>query len=63
MNLSMKEQLRQWKKDHQEVKQEWKKEKQPQKKQEKLSEREWKEITGMGRARYGRAKGGAFRQK
>ncbi|MGG3450204.1 hypothetical protein [Domibacillus aminovorans] len=63
MNPSLKEQLKQWKKDHQEVKRERKKEKPLQKKQENLSERDWKEIMGMGRARYGRAKGGAFRQK
>ncbi|OKL37010.1 hypothetical protein [Domibacillus mangrovi] len=63
MNPPMKEQLQQWKKDHQEMKQERKKEKPPQKKQEKLSERDWKEIMGMSRTRYGRAKGGAFRQK
>ncbi|WP_018392945.1 hypothetical protein [Bacillus sp. 37MA] len=63
MNPSLKEQLEQWKKDRQKVKQERKKEKPPQKKQEKLSERGWKEIMDMGRARYGRAKGGAFRQK
>jgi hypothetical protein len=52
MNPSMKEQL-----------QKLKQEKPPQKKPERLSERDLKELVGMDRTRYGRAKGGAFRQK
>ncbi|OAH53097.1 hypothetical protein AWH48_12125 [Domibacillus aminovorans] len=61
MNLSMKEQLKQWKKDHQEVKQERKKEKPPQKKQEKLSERELRSLMGMDMRTLRRGKGGAYK--
>jgi hypothetical protein len=63
MNPPMNEQLKQWKQDVRDMKVMRKTKKPPQKNQEKLSERDWKEIMGMGRARYGRAKGGAFRQK
>ncbi|MGG3452079.1 hypothetical protein ABER98_19900 [Domibacillus aminovorans] len=66
MNPSMKEQLKQWKEANPApapVKAKPKAEKPRRKKQEKLSERDLKELMGRSRARYGRAKGGAFRQK
>jgi hypothetical protein len=57
-----KEQLKQWKQHHQEVKQ--KSRRKPQKrKSADLSSSDIRSLMGMDRPRYGRKKGGAFRQK
>ncbi|MGG3449905.1 hypothetical protein [Domibacillus aminovorans] len=61
MNSSLKEQLKQWKKDHQNVKLERKKEKPLQKKQEKLSQRELRSLMGMDMRTLRRGKGGAYK--
>jgi hypothetical protein len=57
-----KEQLKQWKQHHREVKQ--KSRRKPQKrKSEVLRESDIRSLMGMDRPRYTRGKGGAFRQK
>lgn len=64
MNPSMKEQLRQWKQQHQEVKKKSKKrrEKQPVRKQESLSERELLSLMGTNMQTLKRGRGGAFKR-
>ncbi|MGM7634181.1 hypothetical protein [Bacillus sp. Hm123] len=65
MNASLKDQLKEWKRQHQEVKQERKKKKrkkQPQKKREQLSERDLRYLMGTGRPTYKRHRG-SFRQR
>ncbi|MRX54827.1 hypothetical protein GJU41_12665 [Bacillus idriensis] len=62
MNDSFKEQLRRWKKDHQEVKQlRQVKKKQPAKKKEELSEGELVYLMGMNRKTLKRGRGGAYK--
>ncbi|MCM3111661.1 hypothetical protein [Lederbergia lenta] len=61
MKPTLSEQLKEWKKDHMQMKQQRKK---PQKRcKEKLSFQEVEGLMGMGRPIYGRGKGGAIRQK
>ncbi|MDM5335729.1 hypothetical protein QUF84_00260 [Fictibacillus enclensis] len=47
------DQLRAWKKQNK---------KQPDKQEERLTERDWIELMGIGRQRLSRGKGGAYRQ-
>ncbi|MGF2617748.1 hypothetical protein FZC84_11970 [Rossellomorea vietnamensis] len=57
-----KEQLKEWKQQHREVKGHG--QKKPKKRREEvLSESDIKSLMGMNRARYCRGKGGAIRQK
>ncbi|WP_338749818.1 hypothetical protein [Bacillus sp. FJAT-52991] len=63
MNRSLKEQLKEWKRHHQEVKQKKKKwKKQPVRKPESLSESELRYLMGTGRPTYKRHRG-SFRQR
>ena len=66
MNDSLRSQLKQWKKDHLEIKKEKnvkKKNESLKKRTEKLSERDILNLMGIGRPTYSRGKGGAYRQK
>lgn len=62
MNDSLREQLKQWKKDHQEVKQQGQiKKGKPPKKEDKLSEGDLVYLMGMNRKILKRGRGGAYK--
>ncbi|MGI8381682.1 hypothetical protein ACR0S4_24215 [Priestia megaterium] len=66
MNDSLRSQLKQWKKDHLEIKKEKnvnEKNESLKKRTEKLSERDILNLMGIGRPTYSRGKGGAYKQK
>jgi hypothetical protein len=67
MNQSLRDQLKEWKKQMRQQETEKRKKKRSQKpqepKSEHLSESDIKSLMGMNRARYARGRGGAFRQK
>ncbi len=58
MNRTLKDQLKEWKREYQEVT------RNPQKRRrERLTERDIKYLMGMNRAVYVRGKGGAYKQR
>lgn len=63
MNDSLQDQLKQWKKDHMELKEQRKqsKKKPPVKKQEKLSESDLRFLMGSSMQTLRRGKGGAYK--
>jgi len=62
MNKTLKEQLKEWQRQHREIKKYGvKKKKHP--KLEPLTERDIKELMGINRPIYKRKKGGAFKQR
>jgi len=62
MNKTLKEQLKEWQRQHREIKKYGVKKKR-QSKSEHLTERDIKDLMGINRPVYKRKKGGAFKQR